>query len=58
MKKASASGSNEQRRAVLLVGSGYGALKVAQDIAQSGLPLDDYGHRKFHRECSQEETQQ
>jgi NADPH-dependent glutamate synthase beta subunit-like oxidoreductase/NAD-dependent dihydropyrimidine dehydrogenase PreA subunit len=27
------------KKAILLVGSGYGALKVAQDIAQSGLPL-------------------
>jgi NADPH-dependent glutamate synthase beta subunit-like oxidoreductase/formate hydrogenlyase subunit 6/NADH:ubiquinone oxidoreductase subunit I len=27
------------RKAILLVGSGYGALKVAQDLAQSGLPL-------------------
>ena len=27
------------KKAVLVVGSGYGALKVAQDLAQSGLPL-------------------
>ena len=27
------------RKAILLVGSGYGALKVAQDLSQSGLPL-------------------
>ena len=26
-------------RAILLVGSGYGALKVAQDLSESGLPL-------------------
>lgn len=26
-------------KTILLVGSGYGALKVAQDLAQSGLPL-------------------
>jgi NADPH-dependent glutamate synthase beta subunit-like oxidoreductase/NAD-dependent dihydropyrimidine dehydrogenase PreA subunit len=27
------------KQAVLLIGSGYGALKVAQDLSQSGLPL-------------------
>ncbi|RJP70960.1 MAG: FAD-binding protein, partial [Candidatus Abyssobacteria bacterium SURF_17] len=27
------------REAVLLVGSGYGALKVAEDLAQSGIPV-------------------
>ncbi|MFH1020922.1 MAG: FAD-dependent oxidoreductase [Pseudomonadota bacterium] len=27
------------KKAILLIGSGYGALKVAQDLAQSGLPL-------------------
>jgi NADPH-dependent glutamate synthase beta subunit-like oxidoreductase/NAD-dependent dihydropyrimidine dehydrogenase PreA subunit len=31
--------SNNLRKAVLLIGSGYGALKVAQDLSQSGLPL-------------------
>ena len=30
---------NNQKKAVLLIGSGYGALKVAQDLSQSGLPL-------------------
>lgn len=34
MKRASSAGS--VKKAVLLVGSGYGALKVAQDLAQSG----------------------
>ncbi|UCD58199.1 MAG: FAD-dependent oxidoreductase, partial [Candidatus Hydrogenedentota bacterium] len=28
-----------QKEAVLLVGSGYGALKVAEDLAQSGIPV-------------------
>jgi heterodisulfide reductase subunit A len=37
MKKASP--PKRSNKAVLLVGSGYGALKVAQDLAQSGLPL-------------------
>jgi NADH dehydrogenase FAD-containing subunit len=37
MKKQSSPGA--ARKAILLVGSGYGALKVAQDLAQSGLPL-------------------
>ncbi|MEI8174031.1 MAG: FAD-dependent oxidoreductase [Deltaproteobacteria bacterium] len=31
--------SNSRKKAVLLIGSGYGALKVAQDLSQSGLPL-------------------
>ncbi|MDY6968152.1 MAG: FAD-dependent oxidoreductase [Spirochaetota bacterium] len=29
----------ERRKAVLLVGSGYGPLKVAEDLAQSGIPV-------------------
>ncbi|MDY6935363.1 MAG: FAD-dependent oxidoreductase [Spirochaetota bacterium] len=29
----------ERRNAVLLVGSGYGPLKVAEDLAQSGIPV-------------------
>ena len=33
------SSSSALKKAVLLVGSGYGALKVAQDLSQSGLPL-------------------
>ncbi|HUH66488.1 MAG TPA: FAD-dependent oxidoreductase [Syntrophales bacterium] len=33
------SSSGNLKKAVLLVGSGYGALKVAQDLSQSGLPL-------------------
>ncbi len=33
------SSSRALKRAVLLIGSGYGALKVAQDLSQSGLPL-------------------
>ncbi len=33
------SSSSNLKKAVLLVGSGYGALKVAQDLSQSGLPL-------------------
>ncbi|HET6461888.1 MAG TPA: FAD-dependent oxidoreductase [Syntrophales bacterium] len=33
------SSSRNLKKAVLLVGSGYGALKVAQDLSQSGLPL-------------------
>ena len=37
MKKASS--LSTMKKAVLIVGSGYGALKVAQDLAQSGLPL-------------------
>lgn len=37
MKKRYPSGST--RKAVLLIGSGYGALKVAQDLCQSGIPL-------------------
>ncbi|MDQ5987486.1 MAG: Ferredoxin--NADP reductase [Syntrophus sp. SKADARSKE-3] len=37
MKKASL--PKRPNKAVLLIGSGYGALKVAQDLAQSGLPL-------------------
>jgi len=37
MKKAPS--STPRNEAILLVGSGYGALKVAQDLAQSGLPL-------------------
>ena len=37
MKKVSS--SSPLNKAILLVGSGYGALKVAQDLAQSGLPL-------------------
>ncbi|MBN1664895.1 MAG: FAD-dependent oxidoreductase [Deltaproteobacteria bacterium] len=37
MKKASS--SSTPKKAILVVGSGYGALKVAQDLAQSGLPL-------------------
>ena len=37
MKRASSAGS--VKKAVLLVGSGYGALKVAQDLAQSGHSL-------------------
>ncbi len=37
MHNSSSSGS--LKKAVLLVGSGYGALKVAQDLSQSGLPL-------------------
>jgi NADPH-dependent glutamate synthase beta subunit-like oxidoreductase/formate hydrogenlyase subunit 6/NADH:ubiquinone oxidoreductase subunit I len=37
MKKVSS--PSTVKKAILLVGSGYGALKVAQDIAQSGLPL-------------------
>lgn len=37
MKKAETSPT--RKKAVLLVGSGYGALKTAQDLAQSGLPL-------------------
>ncbi len=31
--------NNQKKKAVLLIGSGYGALKVAQDLSQSGLPL-------------------
>jgi NADPH-dependent glutamate synthase beta subunit-like oxidoreductase/Pyruvate/2-oxoacid:ferredoxin oxidoreductase delta subunit len=31
--------SSTRKKAVLLIGSGYGALKVAQDLSQSGLPL-------------------
>lgn len=31
--------SSVLKKAILLVGSGYGALKVAQDLSQSGLPL-------------------
>ncbi|MCX5846757.1 MAG: FAD-dependent oxidoreductase [Deltaproteobacteria bacterium] len=31
--------NNNRKKAILLVGSGYGALKVAQDLSQSGLPL-------------------
>ena len=31
--------SGNPKKAVLLIGSGYGALKVAQDLSQSGLPL-------------------
>ncbi len=31
--------SRALKKAVLLIGSGYGALKVAQDLSQSGLPL-------------------
>ena len=31
--------SSKLKKAVLLIGSGYGALKVAQDLSQSGLPL-------------------
>ncbi len=31
--------SRVRKKAVLLIGSGYGALKVAQDLSQSGLPL-------------------
>ena len=31
--------SRSLKKAVLLIGSGYGALKVAQDLSQSGLPL-------------------
>jgi len=34
-----ASSSRTLKSAVLVLGSGYGALKVAQDLAQSGLPL-------------------
>jgi len=37
MKKVSS--ASPLGKAILLVGSGYGALKVAQDLAQSGLPL-------------------
>jgi NADPH-dependent glutamate synthase beta subunit-like oxidoreductase len=37
MRKRSPSGT--LKKAVLLVGSGYGALKVAQDLSQSGVPL-------------------
>ena len=37
MKKTVSARASEN--AVLLVGSGYGALKVAQDLAQSGFPL-------------------
>lgn len=37
MKKAVSPG--RVKKAILLIGSGYGALKVAQDVAQSGLPL-------------------
>ncbi|MCX5842216.1 MAG: FAD-dependent oxidoreductase, partial [Deltaproteobacteria bacterium] len=37
MSKRSLSGN--MKKAVLLIGSGYGALKVAQDLSQSGLPL-------------------
>lgn len=37
MKKESP--CNHVEKAIFLVGSGYGALKVAQDIAQTGLPL-------------------
>ena len=33
------SSSSNLKKAILLVGSGYGALKVAQDLSQSGLPL-------------------
>ena len=33
------SSTSNLKKAVLLVGSGYGALKVAQDLSQSGLPL-------------------
>jgi len=33
------SSSSDLKKAVLLIGSGYGALKVAQDLSQSGLPL-------------------
>jgi len=35
----SSSSTSNLKKAVLLVGSGYGALKVAQDLSQSGLPL-------------------
>lgn len=31
--------SDALKKAVLLIGSGYGALKVAQDLSQSGVPL-------------------
>jgi ferredoxin len=31
--------SSKSKRAVLLVGSGYAALKVAEDLAQSGIPV-------------------
>jgi len=34
-----ASSSDSMRKAVLLVGAGFGALKVAEDLAQSGVPL-------------------
>ena len=27
------------RKGVLLLGSGYGALKVAEDVAQAGIPV-------------------
>jgi NADPH-dependent glutamate synthase beta subunit-like oxidoreductase/NAD-dependent dihydropyrimidine dehydrogenase PreA subunit len=37
MRKRSLPGN--MKKAVLLIGSGYGALKVAQDLSQSGLPL-------------------
>ncbi|MBN1383154.1 MAG: FAD-dependent oxidoreductase [Deltaproteobacteria bacterium] len=37
MKKASS--SSTLKKAILVVGSGYAALKVSQDLAQSGLPL-------------------
>lgn len=37
MKKNDTSAAPE--KAVLLVGSGYGALKVAEDLAQSGIPV-------------------
>lgn len=35
----SAKKKNETPRAVLVTGSGYGALKVAEDLAQSGIPV-------------------
>lgn len=37
MKKASS--TSTLKKAILVLGSGYGALKVAQDLAQSGIPL-------------------
>lgn len=38
-KKSSKSESISPKRAVLLLGSGYGALKVAEDMALSGIPV-------------------
>lgn len=36
---SAAQGKSEARRAVLVVGSGYGALKAAEDISHAGIPV-------------------